>query len=107
MNKINRILLLVTICASTFYSVTAQTDKSSEDRIVVQYGKPFSNIPDNRDVILYQVNMRVFSPGGNFKGVTARIDSIALGITIVLMKSLEHSKIYVNWLIKLMKKIWR
>ena len=86
MNKINRILLLVTFCSSIFLSVTAQPAEPSGSHVAVQYGRPFSNIPDNRDVILYQVNMRVFSPGGNFKGVTARIDSIkALGANVIYL----------------------
>ena len=51
-----------------------------------QYGKPFSGVPDTRDVNLYQVNTRVFSAAGNFKGVTARLDSIkALGINVVYL----------------------
>ena len=41
---------------------------------------------DTRDVTLYQVNMRVFSKEGNFKGVLARLDSIkALGINVVYL----------------------
>src|SRR5205814_10675904 len=51
-----------------------------------QYGKPFSKVPDTRDVTIYQVNMRVFSKDGNFKGVLARLDSIkALGANVVYL----------------------
>ena len=49
-----------------------------------QYGRPYKDVPDTRDVALYQVNMRSFSKEGNFKGVIARLDSIkALGINVV------------------------
>lgn len=49
-----------------------------------QYGKPYNNVPDRRDVTMYQVNIRSFSKEGNFKGVIARLDSIkALGINVV------------------------
>jgi glycosidase len=49
-----------------------------------QYGKPYKNVPDSRDVSMYQVNMRSFSKEGNFKGVIARLDSIkALGVNVV------------------------
>jgi glycosidase len=49
-----------------------------------QYGKPFTGVPDVRDVNMYQVNTRSFSKEGNFKGVTARLDSIkALGINVI------------------------
>jgi len=51
-----------------------------------QYGKPFNGVPDSRDVTMYQVNTRSFSKDGNFKGVTARLDSIkALGINVIYL----------------------
>jgi glycosidase len=51
-----------------------------------QYGKPFNKVPDRRDVTMYQVNMRVFSPEGNFAGVTARLDSIkAMGTNVIYL----------------------
>lgn len=51
-----------------------------------QYGKPFNNVPDPRDVTMYQVNMRSFSKNGDLKGVTARLDSIkALGINVMYL----------------------
>jgi len=60
---------------------TAQT---TQDQDPPQYGKPYKNVPDKRDVSMYQVNMRSFSKEGNFKGVTARLDSIkALGVNVV------------------------
>lgn len=51
-----------------------------------QYGKPFSGVPDTKNVTMYQVNTRVFSADGNFKGVKARLDSIkALGINVIYL----------------------
>ncbi|TDO22940.1 alpha-amylase family glycosyl hydrolase [Pedobacter duraquae] len=51
-----------------------------------QYGKPFKGVPDRADVMMYQVNTRSFSKDGNFKGVTARLDSIkALGINVIYL----------------------
>ncbi len=41
-----------------------------------QYGTPFAGVPNREDAVLYQVNMRACSAGGNFAGVTARLDSI-------------------------------
>ncbi len=41
-----------------------------------QYGTPFQGVPDTRDVVIYQVNMRAFSNTRNFKGVITRLDSI-------------------------------
>jgi glycosidase len=53
---------------------------------VTQYGKPFTQVPDRRDVTLYQVNMRAFSKEGNFAGVAKRLDSIkALGANVIYL----------------------
>ncbi|MES2649568.1 MAG: alpha-amylase family glycosyl hydrolase [Bacteroidota bacterium] len=52
----------------------------------VQYGKPFANVPDRRDVTLYQVNIRTFGKDGDFKGVSDRLDSIkALGANVIYL----------------------
>ncbi|MCC3155104.1 alpha-amylase family glycosyl hydrolase [Hymenobacter sp. BT770] len=51
-----------------------------------QYGTPFAGVPNREDAVIYQVNMRAFSQGGNFAGVTARLDSIkALGTNVVYL----------------------
>ncbi len=49
-------------------------------------GQPFQYLPDRRDVVLYQVNMRVFSKDGNFQGVIDRLDSIrAMGTNVIYL----------------------
>lgn len=52
-----------------------------------QYGTPFNNVPQNSDVIMYEVNLRAYSSAGNIQGVINRLDHIEqLGInTIWLM----------------------
>ena len=51
-----------------------------------QYGTPFNAVPNREDAVMYQVNMRAFSQGGNFAGVTARLDSIkALGVNVLYL----------------------
>ncbi|MDQ2770294.1 MAG: alpha-amylase family glycosyl hydrolase [Bacteroidota bacterium] len=50
------------------------------------YGRPFAGVPDAADATIYQVNMRGFSAEGNFRAVTARLDSIkALGVNVVYL----------------------
>lgn len=52
----------------------------------VQYGTPFTGVPDARDAVIYQVNMRVFSTDRNFQGVIARLDSIkSLGVSVIYL----------------------
>lgn len=77
----------VVTCCNSFIAI-AQTTKQQtiETDHPQQYGKPFQNVPDRRDVTLYQVNMRVFSKEGNFQGVLARLDSVkALGINVIYL----------------------
>ena len=51
-----------------------------------QYGTPFAGVPDRQDAVMYQVNVRAFSSGGNFAGVTARLDSIkAVGVNVLYL----------------------
>jgi glycosidase len=48
-----------------------------------QYGTPFSNVPATKDIVMYEVNIKTFSPA-NFTGVKARLDSIkALGVNVI------------------------
>lgn len=82
--KITPILaLLLLLCGARSVTVIAQ----STGAYPPQYGEPFKDVPDSRDVILYQVNIRSFSKEGKLSAVTARLDSIkALGVnTIYLM----------------------
>jgi len=51
-----------------------------------QYGTPFTGVPDARDAVIYQVNMRCFSSTHNFQGVISRLDSIkSLGVNIIYL----------------------
>ncbi|MES2431416.1 MAG: alpha-amylase family glycosyl hydrolase [Bacteroidota bacterium] len=51
-----------------------------------QYGTPFTGVPDPRDGIIYQVNMRSFSPTQNFQSVIKRLDNIkSLGANIIYL----------------------
>ena len=89
MRKFLEVLLFsfIITCGNSVITI-AQTTKQQtiETDSLQQYGKPFQNVPDRRDVTLYQVNMRVFSKEGNFKGVSDRLDSIkVLGINVIYL----------------------
>jgi len=50
----------------------------------VAYGTPFDKVPDTKDIVMYEINLRSFSASHDFKGVQARLDSIkALGVNTV------------------------
>ncbi len=88
-NMLNYILAMVMLV------VTAACDKGDDPDNTVkpnpnpdpaQYGTPFTGVPDARDAVIYQVNIRSFSPTRNFAGVTARLDSIkALGVNVIYL----------------------
>lgn len=47
-------------------------------------GQPYYTIPAPEDVVMYQVNPRVFAPSHSFSAIEARLDSIrALGVNVV------------------------
>jgi len=49
-----------------------------------QYGTPFAGVPDAKDIVMYEVNIRAFSASDNFAGIEARMDSIkALGVNVI------------------------
>lgn len=48
-----------------------------------QYGTPYSGVPATKDIVMYEVNIKTFTPA-NFQGVEARLDSIkALGVNVI------------------------
>ncbi|MCX7987227.1 MAG: alpha-amylase family glycosyl hydrolase, partial [Bacteroidales bacterium] len=50
------------------------------------YGTPFSGVPDPRDAVIYQVNIRAFSSTRNLQGVINRLDNIkALGVNVIYL----------------------
>lgn len=51
-----------------------------------QYGSVFTGMPDKADAVIYQVNVRSFSPEGNLNGVRQRLQDIKdLGANVVYL----------------------
>lgn len=48
-----------------------------------QYGTPFSGVPETEEVVMYEVNLRAFSPA-NIQGVISKLDHIkSLGVNVI------------------------
>ncbi len=62
------------------------TTKTTTYKDPAQYGTPYGNVPQVKDMVIYEVNLRTYTPG-TFAGALPRLDSVkALGInTIWLM----------------------
>jgi glycosidase len=85
MMKKTFVLSLVGLMASTAPAFS-QLSSPIVAKDPAQYGKPFAGVPAAPNATIYQVNMRGFSKEGNFKAVTARLDSIkALGVNVVYL----------------------
>lgn len=87
---IRNFLLTLLAASLTIHSCmgqeVAEPVAAVQKEVVVQYGIPFANVPDRRDVTIYQVNIRSFSQEGDLRGVTARLDSIrALGANVLYL----------------------
>ncbi|MBE0650774.1 MAG: alpha-glucosidase C-terminal domain-containing protein [Bacteroidales bacterium] len=80
------ILLLASCSKNNATTASNSGNKNPNQSDTIQYGTPFNGVPDPRDAVIYQVNMRCFSAAGNFQGVIDRLDSIkALGANVVYL----------------------
>jgi len=73
-------------CSSSGTTVTPDPPVITGNQDPAQYGTPFNGVPDARDAVIYQVNMRCFSSTHNFQGVISRLDSIKnLGVSVIYL----------------------
>ncbi|MGG9972215.1 alpha-amylase family glycosyl hydrolase [Ferruginibacter sp. SUN002] len=87
-NLLYALLLLLSACNKfpDFPEDPVKPGTDNEKPLPAQYGTPFANVPDPRDAVIYEVNMRAFSSTGNFNGVKARLDEIkALGVNVLYL----------------------
>lgn len=60
------------------------TSEVTSEIVYEQYGVPFDNVPENNDIVLYEVNLRAFSPSGDIQGVINKLDHIqSLGVNVI------------------------
>ncbi len=90
--KIRSTIIYVFLVSIAFLSCSSSTDNPNPDPIknpdpvYQQYGEPFANMPKTSDAIIYQVNIRAFSPEGTLKGVEKRLDDIQkLGTNVIYL----------------------
>lgn len=82
----NQLFLIVFILSTSFNLLEGNVSFDTVRQKIVQYGIPFNKVPDPMDVTMYQINIRAFSEGGNFKGIIPRLDSIKdLGINLIYL----------------------
>jgi glycosidase len=92
-NSMKRAISLIVLVSMLLVSVACEKQDVPDNNNIInpnpdpaQYGTPFQGVPDARDVVIYQVNMRAFSNTRNFQGVITRLDSIkALGANVIYL----------------------
>ena len=84
-----RILVLI-LCAGII-ACQKDTDPLDDPPIITdtlegyqQYGTPFGEIPETEDILMYEINLRAFSSGGDLQGVIDRLDALkAMSINVI------------------------
>ncbi|MFN4199338.1 MAG: alpha-amylase family glycosyl hydrolase [Flavobacterium sp.] len=78
------------IAISTFLIFISCSNSESENPPVdipqdyTQFGIPFTNMPSHEDIVMYEVNIRAFSPEGNLQGVINKLNHIkSLGTNVI------------------------
>lgn len=75
------LLFFISSCQDT---PTNTVDMETGQAPYTSYGVPFDGVPEPEDVVMYEVNLRAFSPAGDLQGVIDRLDEIqALGVNVL------------------------
>ncbi len=78
------ILMLATGCDGSNPTQPDNTEEEEPEIQFEQYGVPFENVPDIKDVAMYEVNPKVFSSSKDLNGITQDLERIKeLGINTV------------------------
>ena len=82
---------LIAIFSLAFiFSCDKEDSKDNEIEGYQQYGTPMVNIPENEELVMYEVNLRAFSSNGDLEGVQNRLDDIAeLGVNIIWLMPIQ------------------
>jgi len=71
------------ILLAILFSCKKETEWTPPDHNDEEPGS-FEGVPEPQDAVMYEVNLRALSPGGNLQGVTGKLDHIeSLGVNII------------------------
>lgn len=73
-----------TCCSKTTEPVVKPDPTPPDTTTSGEYAPPFEGVPETKDIVMYEVNLRALSTQGNFAGVISRLDEIkALGTNVI------------------------
>jgi glycosidase len=86
----NKVLLILIL--PIFFSACSKKEDKKDPVVTTnefilpdppQYGSPFGDVPETEDVVMYEVNLRAFSPA-TIQGVISKLDHIkSLGVNVI------------------------
>lgn len=78
------IFILTHLACKEDLNIPPPDDEGNLENEYGQYGTPFNEIPETQDIIMYEVNLRAYSPEGDIQGVIDKLDHIeSLGINVI------------------------
>ena len=77
-------IISILVLFIAFLPACSKTPAPPEEEGYTQYGTPFTGIPATEDLVVYEVNLRAFSPEGTLQGVIEGLDHIrSLGVNVI------------------------
>ncbi|MGM0581923.1 MAG: alpha-amylase family glycosyl hydrolase [Bacteroidota bacterium] len=78
------IFILIHLSCKEDLNIPPTDEEENIENEYEQYGTPFEEIPETQDIIMYEVNLRAYSPEGDLHGVIDKLDHIkSLGINVI------------------------
>lgn len=76
--------LILTFSCRKDVSPKEKLPENTDDTPYPQYAPWFQQMPENADIVMYEVNLRAYSASGDIQGAIDRIDEIkALGVNVI------------------------
>lgn len=77
------LFLLIGSCEKEMPALPGEKEEENPSTYT-QYGQPFAAMPATADIVMYEVNLRAFSPEGSLQGVIQRLDELKkLGVNVI------------------------
>ena len=74
-----------------FLSCNEKEVKNGDKNQYEFYGEPFSGVPENVDIIMYEANQRIFASKNSLNAITARLDEIkALSVNVLWLMPINE-----------------
>ena len=88
--RIQYYLIAIFSLAFVFSCDKEEDPVDNETDCYQQYGTPVANIPENEELVMYEVNLKAFSADGDLEGVQNRLDNIAeLRVNIIWLMPIQ------------------